>query len=61
MELRCIKEKIIRETRALEKAEADKEDIVLQQARHELKLCQEREILEQQLKFQKALESSRQS
>ena len=61
LELREIKEEIVRKTQAVEKAEFVKEKLMVQQEKHEQKLRKEYELLEQQLKFQKALEASRQS
>ena len=61
LELRGIKDDIVRKTHAIEKAEVVKEGLMVQQEKHEQKLRQEHELFEQQLKFQKALEASRQS
>ena len=51
----------MRKTQAIEKAEAVKKELVFRQEKYEQKLRQEHELLEQQLKFQKALEANGQS
>ena len=45
------------ENREMEKAEADKQQVALDQAKQKMKMSHERELLEQQLQFQKALET----
>ena len=61
LELRGIKDDIVRKTHTIEKAEVVKEELMVQEEKHEQKLRQEHELFEQQQKFQKALEASRQS
>ena len=58
--LRRLKERIVKERREMEKAEADKQQVALDQAKHKLKMSHELELLEQQLQFQKALETGQQ-
>ena len=46
--------------RLADKMESDKKENVLAKAKHEERMSQERELLDQQLKFQKAVEASQQ-
>ena len=50
----------MKERQEMEKAEADKQQVALDQAKHKLKMSHELELLEQQLQFQKALETGQQ-
>ena len=61
LELRGSTDGIVRKTQAFQKAEGVKEELILQEEKHEQKLRQEHELFEQQLRFQKALKASRQS
>ena len=61
LELRGTTDGIVRKTQAFQKAEGVKEELMLQEENHEQKFRQEHELFEQQLRFQKALEASRQS
>lgn len=40
-----------------DKMESDKKEIALAKAKHEERMSQERELLDQQMKFQKAVEA----
>ena len=48
------------EKRLADKMESDKKGNALAKAKHEERMSQERELLDQQLKFQKAVEASQQ-
>ena len=48
------------EKRLVDKMESDKKKNALAKAKHEERMSQERELLDQQLKFQKAVEASQQ-
>jgi len=61
LSVRSLIAKIEKENRALAKVESDKQEMALNRAKHEEKLKQERELLEQQLEYQKAQESSHQA
>lgn len=57
--LRQLVEKM-EEKRQADKMESDKKEIALAKAKHEERMSQERELLDQQMKFQKAVEASQQ-
>ena len=61
LELQGITDGIVRKTHAFQKAEGVKEELMLQEEKHEQKLRQEHELFEQQVRFQKPLEASCQS
>ena len=53
-------EKIEEEKRLADEMESDKRENALSKAKHEERMSHERELLDQQLKFQKAVEASQQ-
>ena len=60
LSMRLLVAKIEQEKQAASKTELDKHEMALTQEKHEKRMDQERELLEQQAKFHKALEVSRQ-
>ena len=46
------------EKRLVDKMESDKKEIALAKAKHKERMSQERELLDEQIKFQKAVEAS---
>ena len=52
--IRQLVEKMEEEKRLVDKMESDKKEIALAKARHEERMSQERELLDKQMKFQKA-------
>ena len=58
--IRQLVEKMEEEKRLAVKMESNKKEIALAMAKHEERMSQERELLDQQIKFQKAVEASQQ-
>ena len=60
LSIRQTVEKIKEKKREADKVESEKQEMALAKKKHEARMQQERELLDQQIKFQKAIEASQQ-